>query len=91
MVNAAAVLELLAAKGKPNTVAIYRRHGVTGECYGVSYADMGKLVKQLGTDHALATELWRSGVHEARVVASHVADPAALTRREATAWESRRR
>ncbi|MCC7170774.1 MAG: DNA alkylation repair protein [Planctomycetes bacterium] len=84
--DAKQVIESLRAKGKATTAAIYRRHGATGEVLGVSYADMGALVKKLGTNHELALELWKSGVHEARIVALKIADGAALTRTQVEAW-----
>lgn len=76
----------LRKKGKASTAATYRRHGATGEVLGVSYADMGALAKTLGTNHELALELWKSGVHEARIVASKIVDGAAMTRAQIEAW-----
>lgn len=43
--------------------------------FGVSYANLGKLAKKAGVDHELAQELWASGNHDARVLASRIADP----------------
>lgn len=84
--DAKQAIEWLRKKGKATTAATYRRHGATGEVLGVSYADMGALVKTLGTNHDLALELWKSGVHEARIVASKIADGAAMTRAQVEAW-----
>lgn len=36
--------------------------------------------------HALALELWQSGVHEARILASLVDDPAQVTREQIESW-----
>jgi len=82
----AAVMSVLKAKGKPNTILIYRRHGVQEESYGVSYADLGALIKKVGTDHPLALKLWQTGVHDARVLATKIADPARMTRSEVEQW-----
>lgn len=79
-------LRALAQKGKPDTVQIYRRHGVSGPCWGVSYDDLGKLVRQCPVDQDLARGLWRSGVHDARVLATKVADPARATAAEVEGW-----
>ena len=84
--NAQQVLSALRAKAKPGTAAIYRRHGAQGEVLGVSYADMNALVKRLPADQELARALWRSGVHEAWVVAPQLADPARTTRAELARW-----
>ena len=80
------VLAKLKKLGKPGAAAIYRRHGAEGEVWGVSFADLGKLTKQIKTDHALATALWDSGVVDAQTLALMVADPAKLTPAEAESW-----
>jgi 3-methyladenine DNA glycosylase AlkD len=54
----------------------YRRHGVQGEVFGISYAQLGALKKKIKVDHALAEQLWRSGNHDARILATMIADPA---------------
>ncbi len=53
---------------------------------GVSLPSIRKIARRLGTDHRLALGLWRSGVHEARILATLVADPAAMTAAEADRW-----
>ena len=46
---------------------------------GVRMADIQKLGKELGLDHALALELWKTGVYEARMLCAYVDDPARVT------------
>ena len=53
---------------------------------GVSMADMKRLARPLGRDHALAADLWATGVYEARVVAGLVDDPAAVTVEQLDSW-----
>jgi len=65
------------ARGKPGAAAIYRRHGVTEPPVGLSYADLGALVKKIGVDHTLALGLWNTGLHDARVLATKIAGTAA--------------
>lgn len=86
--NADTVLAKLQRKGKPNTKQIYRRHGVTGECFGVSYADIEAFTRSIRCDHALSLELWQSGVHDARVLATKVADPDRVEPAELELWLS---
>jgi 3-methyladenine DNA glycosylase AlkD len=69
------VLDELKTLGTEQNRKIYRRHGVRDELYGVSYADLKKLVKKVKVDHTLARKLWASGVHDARLLATMVADP----------------
>ena len=85
--NAKQVLGKLKAMGTAQNRKVYGRHGVTGPMFGVSYANLGKLAKQLKTDHALAVELWDSGNHDARVLATKIADPSALTAGRIEAWK----
>ncbi|MDQ5859156.1 MAG: DNA alkylation repair protein [Acidobacteriota bacterium] len=84
--SAAAVLRELEGLGTEQTRKTYRRHGVRGAQYGVNYAPLGKLAKRLKTDHALAGELWTSGNHDARILATMIADPAATTVAELDRW-----
>jgi len=54
--------------------------------FGWSMPDLRKLSKELGHDHALALELWRSGIADARILAGLVAEPARLTEEQTEAW-----
>jgi 3-methyladenine DNA glycosylase AlkD len=63
------------------------RYGIhTSRAFGVPMARMKVLAKQLGTDHDLAAELWASGWYEARIVASMVDDPNAVSPEQMDAW-----
>jgi 3-methyladenine DNA glycosylase AlkD len=46
---------------------------------GVLMGDIQKLGKQLGRDHALALELWRTDVYEARMLCAYVDEPERVT------------
>ena len=69
----------LEAMGTAQNRKIYARHGAKEPMFGVSYANLRKLAKRLGPDHRLARELWSSGNHDARVLATKVEDPAQVT------------
>jgi 3-methyladenine DNA glycosylase AlkD len=63
------------------------RYGIhVDEALGVSMADMKRLARGIGRDHALAADLWATGVYEARVVAGLVDDPSAVTIEQMEAW-----
>ncbi|MCX7420872.1 MAG: DNA alkylation repair protein [Planctomycetia bacterium] len=81
--NAQEILATLKKLGKPQTAAIYRRHGSGDNVFGVLTSEIAKLQKQIKVDHALAMELWETGNAEARVLALLVADPEKLTRADA--------
>ena len=52
----------------------------------VLFAPLGKLAKKLKSDNALAGELWASGNHDARILATMIADPAATTGAQLDKW-----
>ena len=72
--------------GSAQTRKTYGRHGVPGEMYGVKFGDMGKLAREIKQDHGLALELWDSGNHDARVLATMIADPDQLTGKVLGRW-----
>jgi 3-methyladenine DNA glycosylase AlkD len=84
--DAKAALAKLEALGKESIRRTYARHGIRGPLFGVSYADLGKLRKAIGRDHALALALWDSKNHDARVLATMVADPGRIERKTIAAW-----
>jgi 3-methyladenine DNA glycosylase AlkD len=53
---------------------------------GVSVPEIRRIAKRAGTDQELADALWASGVHEARILATLVADAAAIGRARMEAW-----
>jgi 3-methyladenine DNA glycosylase AlkD len=53
---------------------------------GVSMPNVRAVAKRAGTDQRLANDLWETGIHEARILATLVADPAALTRDAMDVW-----
>lgn len=79
-------LKELKSMGTAQNRKIYSRHGVVGEMYGVSYANLGKLKKKIKVDHQLALELWATGNHDARVLATMIADPEQMKASTLDAW-----
>jgi hypothetical protein len=61
------VLATLKKLGKPQTAAIYRRHGSGDNAFGVLTSKIAKLQKKIKVDHALAMELWKTGKADARL------------------------
>lgn len=68
------ILHHLEAVGTAQNRKVYAKHGVTTPMYGVSYGELGKLQKQLKTNHQLAMDLWATGNHDARILATMIAD-----------------
>src|SRR5690349_18483919 len=84
--DAAVALASLEKAGTEQNRKTYRRHGAPEPLYGVSFATLKSLAKQIRTDHALAQSLWATGNTDARTLAAMVADPAQLDRATAAAW-----
>ncbi|GAA4385299.1 DNA alkylation repair protein [Hymenobacter koreensis] len=83
----------LQALGTEQNRKIYRRHGASGDLFGVSFANFSQLKKQLtgrGKDaahaHALAQQLWATRNFDAQLLATMIADPRQLTEVAADAW-----
>lgn len=77
----AQALGLLHAEARPHELAGMAHFGmnVAQPRLGVSVPTLRRLGKQLGRDHTLALALWDSGIADAQILASLVADPARFT------------
>jgi 3-methyladenine DNA glycosylase AlkD len=73
--NLQQAMQQLEEMGTAQNRKVYARHGVSDEMFGVSYANLNKLAKAVRKDHSLSLELWATGNHDARVLATMVADP----------------
>lgn len=76
----------LKALGTAQNRKTYKRHGILGPLYGVSYANIGKLARKIKVDQALAESLWATGNHDARILATYIADPSAMKSSQIDAW-----
>jgi len=84
--NKAEAIQRLKSFGTAQNRKIYGRHGVGSNQYGVSYANQGKMKKEIKTDHRLARALWGTGNHDARVLATMIADPDAADNKLLQTW-----
>lgn len=80
------VMSQLEALGTEQNVKVYTRHGAGDNVFGVSFANLKKLKRRLGTNHDLAVQLWNSGNSDARSLAMMIADPVRVTPTLATQW-----
>ena len=85
--DAAAVLAELATLGSEADRAGMARFGIrVDDAYGVSVTQLRRIAKRLGRDHELALALWRSGNHEARLLAAFVDEPARVDAAQMERW-----
>jgi 3-methyladenine DNA glycosylase AlkD len=80
------VLQELAVLGTEQNRKIYRRHGAGDNTYGVSYANLNALKKKLKRNTPLAEQLWASAIHDARILATMIADSKNLSEQTIDAW-----
>jgi 3-methyladenine DNA glycosylase AlkD len=72
--------------GTAQNVKVYKRHGAGENLFGVSFANLNKLKRQIKVDHELATELWKTGNTDAMSLATMIADPTEITSASADDW-----
>jgi 3-methyladenine DNA glycosylase AlkD len=53
---------------------------------GISVYELRRIARRIGKDHALALELWESSVHEARILAGFIEEPASVTEEQLEHW-----
>jgi len=81
------VLDELQRRARPEQLKGMAKYGIPVEQrLGVSVPDMRKLAKEIGRDHKLALDLWKTGIAEARIVAAIIDDPTKLTEEQMEDW-----
>jgi len=81
------VIDTLKSKAQPEHLEEMTRYGIPLEqrlC--ISIPDLRKLAKEIGKDHKLAMELWRTGIGEAMILAAMIDDPDKLTEEQMEDW-----
>jgi len=87
------ILTDLESLGSPANIEGMARFGiVTTKAFGIPTPDIKNYAKDLKKKaknrHALALELWNSGIYDARAVAFLIDDPKQVTREQMNAWAS---
>lgn len=83
----AAILQELHARANPANVAGMAKFGINPQgTLGISIYELRKLAKTIGVQHELALQLWETGLHEARILASYIDDPASVTEAQLERW-----
>ncbi len=81
------ILKKLKGLSDPKAAEGMARFGINPEnTFGVSIPNLRKIAKETGIDHALAQQLWASGIHEARILASMIDDPKMVTEEQMESW-----
>jgi 3-methyladenine DNA glycosylase AlkD len=81
------VLKQLASHADPHVRAKMAHFGVHAEkAYGIPTPVLHRMARQIGKNHALAQQLWNSGVHEARILAGMIDDSAEVGAAQMERW-----
>ena len=80
-------LKLLKKNANPKNVAGMAKFGINPKnTLGISIYVLRPLAKEIGKDHKLALRLWKSGIHEARILASYIDEPERVTEAQMDEW-----
>jgi len=81
------IIQKIKSLADPEAVKGMARFGINPEnTYGVSIPNLRKIARETGEDHALAQQLWASGIHEARMLASFIDQPETVTEAQMESW-----
>ena len=81
------ILGRLKALSNPESARGTARFGINPENnYGICIPDLRKLAREIGVDHALALQHWKSAVHEAHIPASMIDVPGLVTQQQMDSW-----
>jgi 3-methyladenine DNA glycosylase AlkD len=87
MDSAAEILAHLNTLANADNVRGMARYGInTQGTLGISIYTLRPLAKEIRKNHALARELWESGIHEARLLAGFIDDPQQVCEEQMERW-----
>ena len=85
--RARALLRHLQEIADPSRLEGMARYGIeTTRALGVTVTELRGTARPHRRDHELAQRLWTSGIHEARLLATMIDDPAAVTEAQMESW-----
>jgi 3-methyladenine DNA glycosylase AlkD len=85
--SCAEILNLLKAQGNPENVAGMARFGINPRnTYGVTIPRLRQIAREHKKDHTLALQLWSSDIHEARILATLIDNPAEVNEAQMDKW-----
>ena len=81
------IILCLKSQANPDNVASMGRYGISqSNTMGISMYILRDMAKTIPKNHSLALELWDSGIHEARILASLVDEPGKVTDEQLERW-----
>lgn len=81
------ILRKLKSLSNPKNVECMARFGINPKnTYGVSIPNLRRLAKDIRKNHALAQQLWKSGIHEARILAAMIDELKKISEEQMDSW-----
>ena len=85
--SAAELLDQLKSLGSEKDKEGMARFGIKPKkALGISVYVLKKMAKNIKRDHKLAIDLWKSGIHEARMIAAFLDEPEKVTEKQMESW-----
>jgi 3-methyladenine DNA glycosylase AlkD len=81
------ILNQIKENGNPANLEGMARFGIRfDEAFGCNVPFMRKLARNYWGNHDLSLKLWKTGIHEARIIAFLIDDPKKVTESQAESW-----
>jgi 3-methyladenine DNA glycosylase AlkD len=81
------VLKKLKKISNPKNVKEMARFGIKpNKALGISIPNLRKLAKEIGKNHKLALQLWKSKIHEARILAGMIDEVSKVNEKQMDLW-----
>ena len=85
--KASEIVKHLEKKGQKRNIEGMAKFGINvRKAYGVPVPELRRLARHIGAHHMLAADLWKTGVHEARILAGYIDDPVRVSERQMDEW-----
>jgi len=81
------IIRKLKSLSSPENIEGMARFSISPDkAFGISKPELRTLAKEIGKDHKLALELWKTGYLEARIIASLIDEPEKVTESQMNSW-----
>jgi 3-methyladenine DNA glycosylase AlkD len=80
------LLDELKSLGKPSIKKVLINYGAREPFFGVSTEELKKIQKRIKKNHALALELYETGISDAMYLAGLIVDDTRMTRKDLNRW-----
>ncbi|MBK7104611.1 MAG: DNA alkylation repair protein [Ignavibacteriae bacterium] len=81
------IIKILRHNKNPKNVEGMAKFGINPEfALGISMPFLRNLGKQIGKNHNLAIEFWKTKIHEAQILATIIDDPKLVTKSQMNSW-----